>query len=335
MEKPEIRKRYDPLVHPDPLAYIDLFPVRTDKSLAAMTTLAAAFTPYTKALYEGLVEREDGIIIPDSLSGTFRNFQSSEAIVRYKAFGKPGNYDSFDHESFPWLYSYNASKVTSNAHDVDPKGFLYLSIPYGNFGEDTAIALVNATRALYMVVDQEAPRLAKMDPKYSQLIDRSTFYGDPAISFLDGVKSTAEAFAFLTNSSTVPGFENDPVGLFRVLIENDSFNKLGRLFMATDLPTLISASLTPVDILDPKTLTLKKDFVEGMMKRQRAYREKYPSDTLRQTDFGCPVSMHNTTLIENGVVQRIQDTGINFAARIFVEYFDYYLKQIKLLGITE
>ncbi len=318
-------KRYDPASTMDSWGFVNQWP-KGENTVAAQTALASIFTPLVELAHQKIVENPGGLIIPEELSG-------SEPAVSDSTRGtiSQKNYIEFYNPSFAFLNPVKAtSHVRSDNHSPSqaqmPTGIFNIVMPVGRYGEVETIALVQAVRAAFTTVPEAVSTEAeKAHDAHENLLKKATMMSNPLSTILDSLNSTAEAFTFLSGNSEVPGYENDPVGLFRRFIENGTFSRLARLLDLGDLGQINLNLLIPTDIIDPETVTLRSGIAKQLSERLKQRNPLINSETISHTGKGCPVAYHNAAALNpDGSVRKIEDTGVDIAAKILVEYFAYF-----------
>ncbi len=314
--------RLDPAQLSDPFQYIRTAQKDSEYVARLQTSLASVFTPISEAAYTRLVlDRPDGLLIPEKLSGYEPAIREGEITLNVNTLFPIGSYDDD--------LRYAVETVFSGGHYLSSEhpGIFKIVLPVGKFGADSTLALVQTVRALYTVLPQTIKDVTSdADNKFRSFLQLATFQKKSMLTILDSVNSMAQAFSFLTNASDTPGYEAEPVGLFRVFIENGTFSRLARMLDLADLGTVNAAEASPVNIIDPQTLTIKSDFAKKMFARLRERRERRGFH-LDNTGHGCPVASHNSLAVsENKEPRIIYDTGVDLLAKVFVEYYEHFYK---------
>ena len=216
-------RRYNPAVHGDSHLFVTSAIGVREGSIAIDTVLSAAFTPLALEAYRKLItDRPDGdLILPDALPGKdpVKYPNLAEFFTRFSGLEtQPFNRNSYYYKSSGFV---DSSGRRDSSLDID--------IGVGAFGDEFALASVDTYRALFALVPAQIGQLAeKAYKEHGYVIDNFTFFKSPIETYMDSIRSISHAFSFLSSGSEKPGFETDPVGLFRVFIENGTFRKLAR-----------------------------------------------------------------------------------------------------------
>ncbi len=317
--------RYHPGLGVESGAFVEAAGTLQDKRIAISTGLGSVFSPLAEEAHRKLiVEREGvGLILPEALPGKdpFK-INLSDPNVIYENLGLR-KYSGVEFVRSDVAYRYKHEKEVG----IRSKDTFDIDHPIGPYGEAFTLAMVNTMRAFYSVIPEQmslSSRRARMAHK--DLLDKYTFLLQPKYSLADSLKSTGEAFTFLTNDGLKPGFEENPVGLFRRLIETGAFEELSRMLLFSELATLTRDGFSPKGILDPNTLEIDPD-VKKVFLELRSNKAQSSSNEF-QTFKGCPLGYKNTPAVDEYKNPHIiKESGVNFGARIFVEYLDHYYQE--------
>lgn len=314
--------RYHPGLGVDSGEFVEAAESSHDRRIAVSTGLGSAFTPVMLEAHRRLIlDREgQGLILPKRLPGQNpkpEGFDSPEEIGQLA--------------KYPGIYFQTRNRFYEYKHDrpVGIRGSDSLGIrhPVGPYEETFTLAMIDAMRALYLVVPTEIKDVSRKAKKaHRRLITDYTFFQDPKYTVIDSLKSVGEAFTFLTSDGLKPGYEEDPIGLFRKLIETGAFEDLSRILAFSELATLTRDGFSPQGLLDPASLTLNPE-VKKIISKWKKEKQKNILNVM-QTYKGCPVGYRNTPAVdEKGNPYVIEESGVNLGARIFVEYLDHYYKE--------
>jgi len=314
--------RYDPNVHTNPGAYINLAQGKDKQRLRRGLVLAGYFTPLSKLLRDRLITLKDnsGLPIPNQLSGTEPlegNYSDTRGMNPWRKFG--GIPIKNMHSGF------NSTGHMNGDANFD------IHIPIGEYGSQLALSVSQAVRALYVIIPEmirsESQQLLQ---QHRRFIVNNTYWKDPLYSMLDSTLSIAQAFAILS-SDLNPHFREDPVGLFRKFIGKKTFNQYSRLLLFGDNAALAQNGFAFRHAVDPETFKLKPELISRLIQRQKhefemrnlAGEDRTSRDM--RTIKGCPVAAENTPVKrEDGTPDVIKESGINLTAEVFALYLEHY-----------
>ncbi len=300
--------RFDPALH-DATAYVNYGdPTAEARNLRQNMVLGSFFTPFARDLYRKVVEDQpSGLIIPDLLplrkpvlAATIHSDRTDSGLTVHLP---------------TVLRSWPVNLYKEDLDVITPVGVVY--------GLEWSTAILNTTRAMYAVTRDKLTNLPSETPVVTR---NKTFFQTPINTITDSINSAGQAVTQLTAVQRVTGFEQDPVGLVRRLIDAKVFNQFATAIPFGELGDMNRTGFVLDNILDLPNIRLSsfiRDYFATDILEDR-YAQGLP------TGFGCPVARGNTpTLTENGP-ENIQATGIDFVMRVFVEYLDLYYKNPEL-----
>jgi hypothetical protein len=270
-----------------------------ERRLMATQALGTVFTPITERIHD--YHFQEGRDMPEGPLKFFKVLRTDNKIV----------------SSVPSMRMNHLDFCFNN---------LSIDVPIGPYGKEISwaiaqgiVGLVNETEEVFPKEESE-----KLGEKHEALIRDYVFFRRPLETVFDSATSTGHAFALAVNGRIMPGFENDPVGLLKHVVENDTINLLGRLLPFSWLTRWNGSGTAIVNLIDPNTLRLNSAIRDELVELQRKSRTE---EGRKRTNFGCPVSYKNTPVIdEDGQERVIEESGINLVAQVLLDYVDHFYR---------
>ncbi len=322
-------RRFDPVLHADLKQYIgprygqDQGILR-EHQLRASLALGGLFNPLAETIHTRLTEAADQrkLPIPEVLSGSdpIGVTLSNDGSGR----GRGGLPIDIGIAQFSRAY-YSGTQVIDGQLQFNQD----ITIPVGKYGRDVTLAVIQSIRAMYVVVpDLIRDQSEIMSKSNREFLFDKTFFHNPTLTVTDSINSLGQAFMVLVNAGRIQGYEKDPVGLFRGLVDAKTFNQLSSLLALGDLARMNRYGVALKGALNPDTLRLKPSVRDSLLRALRA-RPDQETDW-RATNLGCPVARENTPVVrEDGSKDVIGESGINLIARVFALYLEHYYSELK------
>jgi len=318
----ENRRRFNPAVHQDSEEYIADAKGPFDHNFRVSLVLGGIFTPLCEQFHDNLMasKLESGLPIPRFLSGREPKIYMFDTDPKSKH-EREIYVDSIFSTSIP--VQPMLGECLSTGHFSNDT--FDISIPIGLYGKDLAVATVQTVRALYALLPKtvgvEAFEVFK-ENKYTLLTE--TFQSDPIYSMMEGALTIGQAYAVLSADKN-PHYQDDPVGLFRRLLQEKVFDQFAAYLPAGKLPTLAHRGATIEGAFDQDTFQLTGTLRGQLQHEREAVIRQRGIRSVRITHKGCPVAReHTPTPHEEGTPGVIDKSGITLMGEVFADYLEHY-----------
>lgn len=219
--------------------------------------------------------------------------------------------------------------VDSYYHSFQEAGIgnLSLIVPIGEYGETLGYASTVAGMVLLRLLDETMHEPCNSaDENYGWLLHSETFQRNTLDTLREGVQTTAATFAILT-AQKVEGFEDDPITLYKQLVNSNVVNQLAaKLPFGKILPMANRGKrfIDPLNVIEGK-VSLSSGLLKDLNKeRNDALQQARPGARAK----GCPATRKTIELaIDPAIPER--ESGVNLLAVLYVDCVEYYYNLAK------
>lgn len=316
------RSPYNPHIHGDPEEFIHgvqslgLSP-QDGKNLELhrrSTVLAAAFTP--------IVERFTSIVTASEVEHRDSFF---DGVFVYSARDTRSTVDHFEIDVSEHLKRFNRYYEMKNLNSPFPLT-PQIQVPVGKYGDKFADAIVRSSWALceHFIDTMDANSLYSVN-EYTRALKRDTFTEFPHLAMLEGIQTTAAATALLTGDG-VPGYEADPIGGMRSLIDRKIFQQFAAL---SPSGIVVPMALDGWGFREPLAVNPEGNIVlsqhlKNILKAEKPNKFGHVAGEAR-LGKGCPVARNHTGVVDADGTQRfIKESGVQLMMKAYLPYLEYY-----------
>ena len=306
-----VHERYDPLFHADPLAYYDTGGSQVEKNRRMHSVLNFVFTNLARTFnyevreftYQEFAGNYSDLFAAIPLEG--REPVREDADQHYRQWLRIAQQrDSvIEIPHYDELYMSRQRRIT-----IPKKGGGPISIfsPVGEYGPELSIAVVQAARSMYGLVNIIREECDEVNKKYRSVLRSGTFFEDANLIMREAAGTTAATFSLLALRKDER--YNDPLKLFEKLLDKNIFSPVGTISpFGLIIPMSLHGIAIPggLDVDDSGDISLSEQAVEFFLEERRLRGQGKGS--IGQT-FGCPAA----------------PDGIRYVAEIFYKALKYH-----------